>query len=71
LGNEEISSTLISIHVLSVMTAIELDHQASFVAAEVGDKRSDRILAAELGTRELARTQPEPQFAFHVGLIAA
>jgi hypothetical protein len=71
LGNEEISSTLISIHVLSVMTAIELDHQASFVAAEVGDKPSDRILAAELGTRELARPQPGPQFAFHVGLIAA
>jgi len=71
LGDEEISSTLISIHVFSVMTAIKLDHQASFVAAEVGNKPADRILAAELGTRELARTQPGPQFAFHVGLIAA
>jgi hypothetical protein len=37
LGDEEISSTLISIHVFSVMTAIKLDHQASFVAAEVGN----------------------------------
>jgi hypothetical protein len=62
---------LISIQVLSVMTPIELDHQASFVAAEFGDKPSDRILAAKFGTTDLARPQPGPQFAFHIGLIAA
>jgi len=71
LGNEEVSSISIGIQLLSMMAPIELDHQALFIAAKVGDKSSNWILAPKFCSAELARAQARPQFAFYVGFIAA
>ena len=54
-----------------MLTAVDFQYQPVFEAAEVSDERAYRILMAEFSARELTRAQAKPQFAFHVGLIAA
>jgi hypothetical protein len=47
-------STLIRLHLLRVLTAIDLNNQSMFNAAEVSYVRSDLMLAAKFTTADLS-----------------
>jgi hypothetical protein len=52
----------------SVLAAVELDHEASFVAVEIDDIGRDRVLAAELPAAKARLAQHRPQPVFRIGL---
>jgi hypothetical protein len=55
---------------ISMLTAIKLDDESVFDTAEVRVIPSHRMLATELHPK-LCRTQPRPQLALGIGLVAA
>jgi hypothetical protein len=53
-----------------VLTAVQFDDQAALGAAEVGDERTDRVLAAEFYS-ELISSEPRSQLFLCVGWLVA
>jgi hypothetical protein len=53
-----------------VLTAIEFDHQAALLAAEIDDVRADRKLPAELQIIQSLRSNPPPKCLLRICLIA-
>jgi|GEM_PF-6005675 len=51
-----------------MLAAVQLDYQARLEAEEVGNVGFDGLLAAELGTLDLAVAQARPQFSRRVGV---
>jgi hypothetical protein len=54
----------------TVLSAIRLDDQMGFVADEVANEGTDRLLLAELGVGQLTRPEQAPEFPFRIGHIA-
>jgi hypothetical protein len=54
-----------------VLSAIEFHNQPAFLAKEIDNERTKRVLSTKLCTTELTRTQARPESAFRIGLVAA
>jgi hypothetical protein len=54
-----------------MLSAIEFDHQPTFDTTKVSDEGADRVLSTKLRFAKLACTQPHPEFAFRIGLVAS
>ena len=62
---EKSSATGILRHIM--LTAISLDNQAAFLANEVGDEWTNRLLATKLYSVELPRAKDRPQGSLGIG----
>ncbi len=63
-----LSTTLISLRLAHVVSAVKLHHQEAFRTTEVNDITTNRMLAAELETVHLSGAQAHPELALSVGL---
>ena len=56
---------------LGMLTAVELNNQAPFDAAEIGEVRTDAVLSAEFETAEAPGSEVLPQLSFLGGRFRA
>src|SRR5262245_42392609 len=58
-------------HILIVLSAVDLVHQVQFVAGEIREKWTDRGLATKMRTIQRKASKELPKLAFGVGHVAA
>jgi hypothetical protein len=68
LGREQCSTPRIAVALDRMLTAVELDDQATLGTAEVDDERPDRMLTPDLDAHESPITQTRPQATLRVRL---
>ncbi len=66
---QERGAGLIVLDLVSMLSAVELDHQAMLPATEIHDVRADRLLAAKFRSCKLPTAKSTPEFALRVGLV--
>jgi len=71
MGSHEVVASSITIFLLEMLAAVELDDQSRFQAYEVADVGTERTLAAEAETVDSTAAEALPQETLSIGGIPA